>query len=298
MAIRSFRQRGWNTLLHRYSTELVKLAEHSRSEAMLALAKQEAATAQHAYAAMARAEDANRAKDEFLSHISHELRTPLNAIIGFSEFMAGGALGPAGSPKYLEYARDINKSGRHLLDMISGILDMSKIEAGQYDLTPEDIDVVSVAEFCLRLIAGRAAAGDIVLACEFEPGLPKVHADERALRQILLNLLSNAVKFTPAGGRVVIGARAEGADRIALTVTDTGVGIGAADLEQLGEPFRQVGRPPDRPQEGAGLGLAITKRLVAMQDGTLTIETAPGRGCAVTVMLPMARTAERRAVAS
>jgi signal transduction histidine kinase len=244
------------------------------------------------------ADAANRAKSRFLANMSHELRTPLNAIIGFSEFMAGGALGPAGSSKYLEYARDINKSGRHLLDMISGILDMSKIEAGQYDLTPEDVDLASVAEFCLRLVAGRAAAGAVALDCEFEPGLPKVYADERALRQILLNLLSNAVKFTPAGGRVVISARMDGAECIALTVADTGVGIDAADLKQLGEPFRQVGRPPDRPQEGTGLGLAITKRLVAMQGGTLTIETAPGRGCSVTATLPAARAVERRAVAS
>ncbi|HTY70424.1 MAG TPA: ATP-binding protein [Alphaproteobacteria bacterium] len=240
------------------------------------------------------ADAANRAKSEFLANMSHELRTPLNAIIGFSEFMAGGGLGPVGSPKYLEYARDINNSGRHLLDMISEVLDMSKIEAGQYELVPEDVDVSDTVEFCVRLVAGRAEAGQISLVNQVSPELPKARADARALRQILLNLLSNAVKFTPAGGRVTVSAAANGQHEIRLIVSDTGVGINAADLKRIGEPFRQLGRSLTKPQEGTGLGLAITKRLVEMHGGYVEIESAPGRGTAVMVNLPAARAPDRR----
>jgi signal transduction histidine kinase/AraC-like DNA-binding protein len=243
------------------------------------------------------ADAANRAKSEFLANMSHELRTPLNAIIGFSEFMASGALGPAGSLKYLEYARDINKSGRHLLDMISEVLDMSKIEAGQYELFLEDVDVAEAAEFCVRLVAGRAEAGHITLASQVGPDLPRAHADSRALRQILLNLLSNAVKFTPAGGTVSVSAVASGSGEVTLVVSDTGVGISADDLKRVGEPFRQVGRSLTNPQEGTGLGLAITKRLVEMHGGKLEIESTPGRGTAVKVSLPAVRPVEQRASA-
>ncbi len=237
---------------------------------------------------------ANRAKSEFLANMSHELRTPLNAIIGFSEFMAGGGLGPVGSPKYLEYARDINNSGRHLLDMISEVLDMSKIEAGQYELVPEDVNVSDTVEFCVRLVAGRAEAGQISLINQVSPELPKARADVRALRQILLNLLSNAVKFTPAGGRVTVSAAANGPHDIRVTVSDTGVGISADDLKRVGEPFRQLGRSLTKPQEGTGLGLAITKRLVEMHGGYVDIVSAPGRGTAVIVSLPAAQTSDRR----
>jgi signal transduction histidine kinase len=243
------------------------------------------------------ADAANRAKSEFLANMSHELRTPLNAIIGFSEFMASGGLGPAGSPKYLEYARDINKSGRHLLDMISEVLDMSKIEAGQYELIPEDLVLSETAEFCVRLVAGRAEAGQITLTNHVAPDLPKLRADARALRQVLLNLLSNAVKFTPAGGHVSVDAVLNGPRDIVLIVADTGVGINAEDLKHIGEPFRQVGRSLTKPQEGTGLGLAITKRLVEMHGGALTIESTPGRGTAVMVSLPAAPPVERRASA-
>ncbi|HTP84707.1 MAG TPA: ATP-binding protein [Alphaproteobacteria bacterium] len=243
------------------------------------------------------ADAANRAKSEFLANMSHELRTPLNAIIGFSDFMASGGLGPAGSPKYLEYARDINSSGRHLLDMISEVLDMSKIEAGQYELVLEDVDLSETVEFCVRLVAGRATAGQISLVNLVGTELPKVRADARALRQILLNLLSNAVKFTPAGGRVTVSATAAGPHDIRLTVSDTGVGISADDLKRVGEPFRQLGRTLTKPQEGTGLGLAITKRLAEMHGGKLEFESAPGRGTAVLVTLPAVRPVERRASA-
>ena len=233
------------------------------------------------------AEVANRAKSEFLANMSHELRTPLNAIIGFSEFMASGGLGPAGSSKYLEYARDINRSGRHLLDVISELLDMSKIEAGQYELELREMDLATVAEFALRLVAGRAEAGRLTLVNQVSAALPKVRGDERALRQILLNLLSNAVKFTPAGGEIRLGAAVDG-EMMAIQVADTGIGIPPGDLERVVEPFRQIRGTMNRPHEGTGLGLAITKRLVEMQGGRLQLRSEVDKGTTVTVSLPIA----------
>jgi signal transduction histidine kinase len=231
---------------------------------------------------------ANRAKSEFLANMSHELRTPLNAIIGFSDMMSAGLLGPIGSPKYLEYIKDINESGHHLLDMISGILDMSKIEAGKYELAPGDIDLAGTAAFCVRLVLERAAKGGIVLNNEIAAGLPRVRADEPALKQILLNLLSNAVKFTGPGGTVTLSAAPDGAGRMRLVVADTGIGIAAEDLAHVLEPFRQVDRSLARRYEGTGLGLAITKRLVDLHGGTLHIDSTLNQGTSVIVHLPLA----------
>ena len=240
---------------------------------------------------------ANRAKSEFLANMSHELRTPLNAIIGFSEFMASGALGPAGSSKYLEYAKDIGKSGKYLLDMISEILDMSKIEAGQYDVALRPIAIDGVAEFCLRLVAGRAEADRVSLINQVPTDLPRVSADERALKQILLNLLSNAVKFTPPGGWVTLSAAPVG-DMMRIVVCDSGIGIAPSDLPRLGEPFRQLGDGKTRLREGTGLGLAITKRLVHLHRGAFSIESAPGAGTTVSVTLPLAQATEQRVSAA
>jgi signal transduction histidine kinase len=241
---------------------------------------------------------ANRAKSEFLANMSHELRTPLNAIIGFSEFMASGALGPTGSLKYLDYAKDINRSGRHLLDMICDILDMSKIEAGQYELAFADIDIAPIAEFAVRLVAGRAEAGNLTLTNLVSPDLPKLRADERALRQILLNLLSNAVKFTPYGGQIAVTAAPDDDHMMALTVSDTGIGIAPANIGRVVQPFQQVGGILSRPHEGTGLGLAITKRLTELQGGSLSIQSELKKGTTVTVRLPMAAPVELRTAAA
>jgi signal transduction histidine kinase len=235
---------------------------------------------------------ANRAKSEFLANMSHELRTPLNAIIGFSDIMSGGLLGPIGSPKYIEYVKDINHSGHHLLDMISGILDMSKIEAGKYELAPADLDLAGIAAFCMRLVLERAAKGGVAIYNEIAPGL-RVHADEPALKQILLNLLSNAVKFTGQGGRVTLSAAPDGPDAhgasfMRLMVADTGIGIAPENLQHVLEPFRQVDRTLARRYEGTGLGLAITKRLVDLHGGSLDIASKPTVGTTVTVRLPAA----------
>jgi two-component system cell cycle sensor histidine kinase PleC len=232
------------------------------------------------------AEAANKAKSEFLANMSHELRTPLNAIIGFSEIMAGQMFGPLGDPRYQDYVKDIHGSGQHLLSLINDILDMAKIEAGKLTLR---IEAVSLAEACqdaLRLVRTRAEDGELTLLSEVPDTLPVVAADERALKQVLLNLLTNAVKFTPAGGRVRLWARPEGAG-VRVGVTDSGIGIAADDLARLGKPFEQIESQHAKTTQGTGLGLALTKSLVAMQKGEFRLESEPGVGTTASFTLPV-----------
>jgi signal transduction histidine kinase len=238
------------------------------------------------------AEEANRTKTEFLANMSHELRTPLNAIIGFSEIMIDGMMGPIGSPRYVEYAKDIHRSGTHLLDMISGILDMSKIEAGHYKLSFDQVDVADLARVCMRIVAGRADQGQIVLIDNVPRELPLLNADSRAIRQILLNLLTNAIKFTLPGGHAMLSA--EAADGVvALIISDSGVGIPGKDLTRILEPFQQVETALNRKHDGAGLGLSITKKLVDLHNGVLEIVSQVGVGTTVTVRLPGAQAIAR-----
>ena len=234
------------------------------------------------------AEAANQAKTRFLATMSHELRTPLNAIIGFSDMMLTGMFGPIGSPKYLEYAGDVHRSGHYLLAMINEILDLSKIEAGRYELHPEDIDVAPTIDDCVTILMVTAQQHDVNLSYLAEGPL-KVTADSRAFKQILLNLLSNAVKFTPAGGRVRLSVAAVPDGTIAVSVADTGIGIVAHDLERIFEPFHRTEAALARTHEGTGLGLAITKGLVEMSGGRLALESQVGVGTTVTVWLPAAR---------
>jgi len=240
------------------------------------------------------AETANRAKSQFLANMSHELRTPLNAIIGFSELILSGSLGPIGSPKYLEYAGDIHASGTHLLDLINGILDMSKIEAGRYDLAPEEIDLAPVVEECLGFIRVRATEGGVALDNLRRADRLRVRADKRALKQILINLQSNAVKFTPRGGCVSIAATRTEDGMVAIEVADTGIGIAAADLKRIFEPFQQADNSLGRAHEGTGLGLTIAKSLVELNGGTLLAASAVGVGTTITVRLPAADDGSRR----
>jgi two-component system cell cycle sensor histidine kinase PleC len=231
------------------------------------------------------AEAANRAKTDFLSIMSHELRTPLNAIIGFSDMMVTGVFGPIGSSKYSEYARDVHRSGHLLLDMINDVLDLSKIEAGRYELSPEDVDVAHLVEDCVSVLSITAQQRDLNLAFTVRGSL-RVWADHRALKQIILNLLSNAVKFTPPGGRVSIDAKPAPDATIAVAVTDTGISIAADDLDCVFEPFRRGNALIARDHEGTGLGLAITKRLVELSGGRLSLDSQVGLGTTVTVWLP------------
>jgi len=235
------------------------------------------------------AEEANRAKTDFLSTMSHELRTPLNAIIGFSDLMVSGVFGPIGSPKYVEYAEDVHRSGHLLLDMINEILDLSKIEAGRYELYPEDVSVARLVEDCVSVLSVIAQQREVELTFT-AADLLTVRADERAFKQIMLNLLSNAVKFTPAGGRVRLEAAAAPDGMIAIIVSDTGIGIAADDLDHIFEPFRRGEASISRAHEGTGLGLTITKHLVQLNHGRLALESQVGLGTTVTVWLPAAQT--------
>ncbi|MEO7150227.1 MAG: GAF domain-containing protein [Burkholderiaceae bacterium] len=229
-------------------------------------------------------EVANQHKSEFLANMSHELRTPLNAIIGFSEVLVEGLFGEL-NPKQLDYLQDIHSSGRHLLSLINDILDLSKIEAGRMDLELDTFDVEQVLANAMTLVRERAQRHGIALALEVAPGLGDLRADQRKVKQILVNLLSNAVKFTPDGGRVVVRAQWVG-DAFEVAVSDTGVGIAAADHEAVFEEFRQVGRHYDSRHEGTGLGLALTRRFVELHGGSIRLDSEPGRGSTFTVTLP------------
>lgn len=232
------------------------------------------------------AERAYAAKSQFLANMSHELRTPLNAIIGFSEMMQQQLLGPIGTEKYLEYIGGIRESGGHLLDLISDILDMSKIEAGKYDLAFEEFSVDKVIKTATHMVESRTMEAGVKLSVRplDNEGL-KIIADRRGITQILLNLLSNAIKFTPGGGQVALECF-EREDYIAIKVSDNGIGIPANKLAQITRPFEQASSHYTRNHEGSGLGLAITKELTEMHGGSLHIESSLGVGTTVTVRLP------------
>ena len=233
------------------------------------------------------AEEANRAKSSFLANMSHELRTPLNAIIGFSEVMTHEMFGPVGSPRYLEYSRLIHESGGHLLELINGILDMSKIEAGKFELSEEIFDLEEAVAASVRFVRQPAERAGVALRTAISPGARTIFADKRAIKQIVVNLISNGVKFTPRGGEVRITASLD-TRGIEIAVSDSGIGISARDLARLGQPFEQVEGEHVRSKEGTGLGLALVKALSAMHGGEATIESALGVGTTVHVRLPYA----------
>lgn len=234
------------------------------------------------------AEQANNAKSEFLSTMSHELRTPLNAVIGFSEVIGDELFGPVGHKKYREYAKDIQASGRHLLDMINDILDISRIEAGRLELAQAPVSIGSVVEQAMQMIEERARTAGVRIETDLRANLPQFTGDRRAMTQVLLNLLSNAVKFTARGG--VVSLRAELVEAgIILQVSDTGVGIPANQLETLAQPFVQADNQTAASQGGSGLGLYLVRRLVEEQDGAFHLESEEGEGVTATVTLPQSR---------
>ncbi|MFT3809460.1 MAG: PAS domain-containing sensor histidine kinase [Micropepsaceae bacterium] len=234
------------------------------------------------------AESANRTKSRFLATMSHELRTPLNAIIGFSDMLKSELFGPMG-PRYKEYSELIHESGTLLLDLINDILDMSKIEAGRFELSLETFRIGEAVETSARLLKAKAEQNGLTLNVETLDSAP-VNADKRAVKQILLNLMSNAIKFTPRGGSVNVSSRDAG-DRVVLTVADTGVGIPAADVPRLGRPFEQATQDASLAKAGTGLGLALVRSLAQLHGGDLNIESVVGRGTVVTVTLAKERVA-------
>jgi cell cycle sensor histidine kinase DivJ len=235
--------------------------------------------------ARAEQERANASKSRFLAMMSHELRTPLNAIIGFSEMLTNDelVLQPA---RRLEYAKLINESGHHLLSVVNGILDMSKMETGNFEITPEPFAPAQAAVSCCDLLALKARDAGVEIKTRIASELPEIIGDRRAFSQILINLISNAIKFTPRGGRITVSAQCEDT-RLAIAVEDTGVGIGEADLPRLGEAFFQARASYDRRHDGSGLGLSIVKGLVKLHGGDIDIRSRLGEGTRVTVRLPI-----------
>ena len=232
-----------------------------------------------------RAEEANQAKSKFLANMSHELRTPLNAIIGFSEIMESNMFGPLGSEKYHEYCSDIRSSGQYLLDVINDVLDMAKIEAGRIRLDFEDLPLDSLLHEAMRVVSARAEEKQLAVVSRISPDL-HLHADRRALKQVMLNLLSNAVKFTSPGGRITVRGRLS-AQHIVLGIADSGIGIAKDALARLGRPFEQVESQLTKSHQGSGLGLAISKSLVELHGGRMRIRSTPGKGTLVVVRLPI-----------
>ncbi len=236
-----------------------------------------------------RAEAANKAKSRFLATMSHELRTPLNAIMGFSEVMEKELLGPIGNDIYRDYARSIYQSGDHLLCIINEILDLSRIEAGRYDLHEETMRLTDIAEDCQRLVKIKADAKALTIVEDFAPDLPHVWADPRALRQICLNLLSNALKFTPKGGRItlIVGHTQDGGQF--MTVADTGPGIPKDEIPRVLQAFGQGSLAHETAEGGTGLGLPIVQNLIHLHGGTFDLQSELRKGTEVTVMLPPQR---------
>lgn len=241
-----------------------------------------------ARAARKAAEDAMAARTLLLATMAHELRSPLTAIVGFSSMTAKQAYGPLGHPKYLDYAQSIEMAGSHLSDLVTDLLDTARVEAGKFELAPVRTSSQEIVEQAVRLVRGLAVEASVSIAvqdCEW----PEVHADPRAIKQVLINLLSNAVKFSPTGGLVVLTGTAT-SERLTIEVRDSGPGIAEEDLVRLGRPFTQVGDQEAR-HKGSGLGLALSGNLVAMHGGSLRLDSSPGAGTTAAFDLPVAAAA-------
>jgi signal transduction histidine kinase len=238
------------------------------------------------------AEAANRSKSEFLANMSHELRTPLNAIIGFSGMMSDRVFGPL-SDKYAEYAAVIADSGRHLLAIITDILDLAKADADRLVLTEETVDIARVVELSSRIIQGMARDAEVAYVVEITEDLPYLFGDSAKLTQILVNLLSNAIKFTPSKGTVRLAIEQSGCGGLSFRVEDTGIGMSAEQIPLALAPFGQVDSGLARKYQGVGLGLPLTKRLVELHGGRIEITSAPGRGTTVMFHLPQERVCRR-----
>ncbi|MEO8758083.1 MAG: PAS domain-containing sensor histidine kinase [Devosia sp.] len=231
------------------------------------------------------AEDASNAKSRFLATIGHELRTPLNAIVGFSEMMTSGVVGEL-SPTHREYADIIHQSGHHLLDVVRMLLDMSRLEAGKFELQTESFEPQALVDPCFKMVEVMARERKVQLVTDMPKLLPQLVGDERALRQIVINLLSNAIKFSNEKGVVTLAIKRQGS-LLNISVIDRGIGMDRESVGRIGEPFFQAQDGLSRRYEGTGLGLSIVKGLVELHDGTLKAMSSPGEGTTITVLLPL-----------
>jgi two-component system cell cycle sensor histidine kinase PleC len=271
------------------STVVAMLEFRAEKDALIAELEQSKAISDEA---RLRAEEANLAKSRFLATMSHELRTPLNAILGFSEIMRSEILGPHTNPTYKEYANDIHQSGQHLLNLINEILDISRIEAGRYELREAPVNLVEVVEDCHRLMRLRAENKGLKIVESFEENLLQLWADERAIRQICLNLLSNAIKFTPTGGTVTLKVGRTGTGGQFLSVKDTGPGIPENEIPRVLRSFGQGSLAHQTAEGGTGLGLPITKGLTELHDGAFELKSKLRYGTEVTISFPRKRIME------
>ena len=268
------------------ATALAMLEFRAEKDALIAELEQEKSTSDEA---RRRAEGANVAKSRFLATMSHELRTPLNAILGFSEVMKSEILGPMENKSYKEYSGNIHDSGRHLLHLINEILDLSRIEAGRYELHEEPVRLTDIAEDCHRLLKLRAEHKGLLIELDFEDRLAQIWVDERAMRQICLNLLSNALKFTPRGGRITLRVAAIADGGQTLTVKDTGPGIPKDEIPKVMQAFGQGSLAYQTAEGGTGLGLPIVKNLVELHGGQFELRSELRKGTEAIVRLPASR---------
>lgn len=235
--------------------------------------------------AKSQAEAASLSKSRFLANVSHELRTPLNAIIGFSEIVAGEILGPGVNRKYREYAANIVESARHLLDIINSVLDLAKNDAGKLRVADEAVELNGIVDGCLRLIQDQCERAQLTLEVKPSPEPVKVTADSTKLRQVFLNLLSNAIKFTEPEGAISVAVEPVDAERVTVTIGDTGIGMAPDEIPIALAPFEQVDNKLARRYQGTGLGLPLAKALIELQGGNLAISSEPGKGTRVRVSL-------------
>jgi two-component system cell cycle sensor histidine kinase PleC len=268
------------------STALAMLEFRAEKDALIAEIEEEKSISDEA---RRRAEGANVAKSRFLATMSHELRTPLNAILGFSEVMKAEVLGPMHNELYKEYAGNIHDSGKHLLQLINEILDLSRIEAGRYELHEEPVRLTDVVEDCLRLLNLRAESKGLQVVLDFPRNLEQIWADERAIRQICLNLMSNALKFTPRGGRITLSVATTPEGGQMLSVKDTGPGIPKEEIPRVMQAFGQGSLAHQTAEGGTGLGLPIVQNLVSLHGGTFELHSELRKGTEAVVILPKSR---------
>ncbi|WDZ77270.1 PAS domain S-box protein [Ensifer adhaerens] len=235
------------------------------------------------------AETANAHKTEFLARVSHEIRTPLNAIIGFSDMMASEHFGPVGHPRYIEYAGDIGRSGRHVLDIVNDLLDISKIEAGEMELDFGAVEINEAVSEAVSLVQPQANSQRVIIRTSLSAAVPNVVADGRSIKQIALNILANAIRFTPSGGQIVVSTSYEANGSVILRIRDTGVGMTRSELDQAMKPFRQVTTGARKRGDGTGLGLPLTKAMAEANRAHFSITSAPNEGTLVEISFPSQR---------